>query len=83
MNRCQALVSSQSLARQINAYGGIDMSKRVLILIAISTVVAVAAGLWATGEVLARGVATAKSGKLTLETPRITRSAVAKLVKLD
>ena len=30
------------------------MSKRVLILIAISTVVAVAAGLWATGEVLAQ-----------------------------
>jgi hypothetical protein len=36
-----------------------------------------------TGEVLARNVVTAKGGKVILVVPRITRSAVAKLVKLD
>jgi hypothetical protein len=35
-----------------------------------------------TGEVLARRVATAEANSLTLLTPRITRSAAAKLTKL-
>ncbi|MFC1717786.1 DUF5060 domain-containing protein [Candidatus Poribacteria bacterium] len=36
-----------------------------------------------TGEVLARRVATAKGGRLTILTPRITRSAAARLTKLS
>jgi hypothetical protein len=36
-----------------------------------------------TGEVLARRVATAANGRLALATPKITRSAAAKLVRVD
>jgi hypothetical protein len=36
-----------------------------------------------TGETLSRRIAAAKSGRLTLLTPPITRSAAAKLIKLS